>query len=70
MIGIIQITVSGTRTLDGWKAGWKPGWRAGWMDGWIDGRTDGQIPNSPRVLQDFVPFGTAAQKGRKKAVHE
>ena len=28
---------------------------------WTDGRTD-----SPCVLQDFVPFGTAAQKGRGK----
>ena len=26
-------------------------------DGWTDGRTD-----SPCVLQDFVPFGAAAQK--------
>ena len=27
-----------------------------------DGRTDGQT-DSPCVLQDFVPFGAAAQKG-------
>ena len=27
----------------------------GWMEGWMYGRTD-----SPCVLQDFVPFGSAA----------
>ena len=31
------------------------------MDGQTYGRTD-----SPCVLQDFVPFGAAAQKGREK----
>ena len=34
-----------------------------WMDGWTDRWTDKQ--KSPCVLQDFVPFGAAAQKGEK-----
>ena len=31
------------------------------MDGWTERRTDER--KSPCVLQDFVPFGAAAQKG-------
>ena len=37
-------------------------------DRWTDGRTDrwtDRQTDSPRVLQDFVPFGSAAQKGHK-----
>ena len=39
-------------------------WRR-WMDGWMDGRMDRQMDKRkcPCVLQDFVPFGAAAQKG-------
>ena len=36
------------------------------MDGRTDGRTDGWMDrgtDSPCVLQDFVPFGAAAQGG-------
>ena len=38
------------------------------MDGWTNGQTDEQMNEqtnerkSPCVLQDFVPFGAAAQK--------
>ena len=35
-----------------------------WGGGQTDGRTDER--KSPCVLQDFVPFGAAAQKGRFK----
>ena len=34
----------------------------GWTDGQTDGRTDER--KYPCVLQDFVPFGAAAQKGK------
>ena len=34
--------------------------------GGMDGRTDGCMEIHPCVLQDFVPFGAAAQKGKKK----
>ena len=36
----------------------------GRMDGRTDGRTDGQT-DSPCVLEDFVPFGAAAQKEKE-----
>ena len=36
------------------------GWMDGWMDEQIDGRMNGRLDtNSPCVLQDFVPFGSA-----------
>ena len=37
---------------------------AGGGDGWTDGQTNKQMDEgkSPCVLQDFVPFGAAAQK--------
>ena len=35
----------------------------GWRDGRMNERTNKR--KSPCVLQDFVPFGAAAQKGRK-----
>ena len=34
----------------------------GWMEGRTDGRTDGRLEIPSCVLQDFVPFGAAAQK--------
>ena len=37
---------------------WTDGRTDGRTDGWMDGRTD-----SPCVLQDFITFGVAAQKG-------
>ena len=54
--------------------GWMDGRTDGWMDGRMDGRTDGRMDKqtdrqkdgqtdeqkSPCVLQDFVPFGSAA----------
>ena len=33
----------------------------GWMDGWTYGHMDVRT-DSPCILQDFVPFGAAAQK--------
>ena len=42
----------------------------GWMGGQTDRQTDGQMDRRaeilPRVLQDIVPFGSAAQKRWKQ----
>ena len=35
----------------------------GQTDGWTDRRMDGWANETPCVLQDFVPFGAAVQKG-------
>ena len=43
--------------------------QGGRMDGRTYVRTDGRT-DSPCVLQDFVPFGDAAQKKRKKKKDE
>ena len=42
------------------------------MNGRTDGRTDERTDEqkSPCVLQDFVPFGAAAQKGEKRKKRE
>ena len=37
-------------------------WPEGPDEGGEDERMDGRTDKSPRVLQDFVPFGDAAQK--------
>ena len=37
----------------------------GCMDGWTDGWMYRRMEILPRVLQDFVPFGSAAQKGEE-----
>ena len=61
---------------DRWMDTWMDGrtnrgtdrWTDRWTDGQTDGRTDGRTDRwtderkSPCVLQDFVPFGAAAQK--------
>ena len=43
-----------------------------WTDGRTDGRTEGRTnkQKSPYVLQDFVPFGAAVQKERKRKFGE
>ena len=45
------------RWTDRQTDGGKDGWTDGWTDGWMDKQ------NSPCVLQDFIPFGAATQKG-------
>ena len=41
--------------------GWTDRWTNGRMDRWMGART-----HSPCILQDIVPFGSAAQKGREE----
>ena len=36
------------------------GWMGGWTDRQMDGRMDGRTEILPCVLQDIVPFGSAA----------
>ena len=57
------------RRTDGQMDGWTDGQIDRQTDGQTDGRTDGWTNKSPTcVLQDFVPFGVAAQKTAKDQI--
>ena len=59
----------GPYSLDwGPKQALSPKGGAGGRDGRTDGQTNGQT-DSPCVLQDFVPFGAAAQKPTYASLH-